>query len=91
MTPAHKVAEDTPFIQTLLRCYQDYTRKTGRCVAIGGGTYVHSIPGGVAFGAGDEDFESHLHSANERAKVSALMTAAKIYAAVIAEVCGEQS
>lgn len=91
MSPAHKVEEASPFVQTLLRCYESYTGKKGRCVAIGGGTYVHNIPGGVAFGAGDFDFDSHLHGANERVRISALMTAAKIYALVIAEVCGEES
>ena len=61
------------------------------CVAIGGGTYVHNIPGGVAFGAGDMEFDSHLHGANERARVSALMQAARIYANVIVELCGEDA
>ena len=87
MHPAHQVAEESPFVQTLLRCYEDCTGKPGYCVAIGGGTYVHDIPGGVAFGMGDFDFDSRLHSANERARVSALLMAAKIYANVIAEVC----
>lgn len=91
VTPPHKVAQDSPLIQTLLHCYEVYTGKTGRCVAIGGGTYVHSIPGGVAFGAGDFEFDSRLHSANERARVSALLMAAKIYAAVIAVVCGGET
>lgn len=87
MSPAHEVEEESPFVQTLLRCYEDCTGRPGRCVAIGGGTYVHDIPGGVAFGMGDFDFDSRLHSANERARVSALLTAAKIYANVIAAVC----
>lgn len=88
MHPAHQVEEESPFVQTLLRCYEECTGKPGRCVAMGGGTYVHDIPGGVAFGMGDFDFDSRLHGANERARVSALLTAAKIYANVIAAVCG---
>ena len=52
---------------------------------------VHGIPGGVAFGAGDMEFDSHLHGANERARVSALMQAARIYANVIVELCGEDA
>ena len=81
---------DSKFVQVLLRCYQEETGKAGKCVAIGGGTYVHNIPGGVAFGAGDAEFDSHLHGANERARVSALMQAARIYANVIVELCGEE-
>lgn len=69
MHPAHQVEEESPFVQTLLRCYEECTGKPGRCVAMGGGTYVHDIPGGVAFGMGDFDFDSRLHGANERARV----------------------
>lgn len=91
MTPGHQVPEESRFVQILLRCYEEETGKEGKCLAIGGGTYVHSIPGGVAFGAGDLNFDSHLHGANERARVSALMQAARIYANVIVELCGEES
>ena len=90
MKPGHQVPADSKFVQVLLRCYQEETGKAGKCVAIGGGTYVHNIPGGVAFGAGDAEFDSHLHGANERARVSALMQAARIYANVIVELCGEE-
>lgn len=83
--PAHHVDGNSPFIQTLLRCYEAFSGKKGFCEYTGGGTYVHGIPGGVAFGAGDHDFESNLHSANERAKLSQLLLTAEIYAAVIAE------
>ena len=84
----HQVPEESPFVETLLRCYEECTGKPGRCVSMGGGTYVHDIPGGVAFGAGDFDFDSRLHSANERVRVSALLETAKIYANVIVELCG---
>lgn len=90
MKPGHQVPADSKFVQVLLRCYEEETGKAGKCVAIGGGTYVHNIPGGVAFGAGDAEFDSHLHGANERARVSALMQAARIYANVIVELCGEE-
>ena len=87
--PAHYVDENTPFIRTLIETYEEFSGRKGYCEAIGGGTYVHHIPGGVAFGAGEHDFDSRLHSANERARISQLLMTAEIYAAVIARICGE--
>ena len=83
----HMVEEDSDFIRTLLDCYEHFSGKPGYCEAIGGGTYVHDIPGGVAFGAEDPDFDNRIHGANERAKLSQLLMSAKIYAAVIARLC----
>ncbi len=88
MRGVHHTPAESPFIQTLLRCYETYSGKPGFCVAIGGGTYVHEIPGGVAFGAGNLDFDSRLHAANERARISSMLMAAKIYAQAIVELCG---
>jgi succinyl-diaminopimelate desuccinylase len=88
MAAAHHVPADSPFIQTLLTCYETYSGKKGYCEAIGGGTYVHEIPGGVAFGAGNSDFASNLHAANERASIRNMLMAAKIYAQAIVELCG---
>jgi succinyl-diaminopimelate desuccinylase len=89
MHAPHHTPAESPFIQTLLKCYENYSGKEGFCQAIGGGTYVHEIPGGVAFGAGDLEFDSRLHAANERAKISNMMMAVKIYAQAIIELCGE--
>ncbi len=86
--PAHVVDGDSPFVKTLLDTYEEFSGRKGYCEAIGGGTYVHHIPGGVAYGAGEHDFPSNLHSANERAKISQLLLTAEIYAAVIARICG---
>ena len=85
---AHAVDADSPFIQTLLETYEEFSGRKGYCEAIGGGTYVHGIPGGVAFGAGEHDFDSRLHGANERASIRQLLLTAEIYAAVIARICG---
>lgn len=86
--PGHWVDENSPFIQILLETYEEFSGRKGYCEAIGGGTYVHHIPGGVAYGAGEHDFDSRLHGANERARISQLLLTAEIYAAVIARVCG---
>lgn len=87
MIQAHVVDADSDFIRTLLDCYEHFSGKEGFCEAIGGGTYVHEIPGGVVFGAGDAGFDSRLHGANERARISQLLMTGKIYAAVIARLC----
>ena len=48
MKPPHHVDGDSEFIRTLLRTYEEYTGRTGECIAIGGGTYVHELKNGVA-------------------------------------------
>ena len=83
----HAVEENSDFIRTLLESYQTYTGRPGHCLAIGGGTYVHEIPGGVAFGPAEPDFDNNCHGANERAKLSGLLLCAEIYADVIARLC----
>lgn len=88
MIPIHKVSADSELVKTLLRCYEIYTGVTGaKPMAIGGGTYVHDIPGGVAFGCEFPDFDPKMHSANEQALVDNLMTSAKIFTQAIAELC----
>lgn len=87
MSPAHYVDGGSAFIRTLLDTYEEFSGRKGFCEFTGGGTYVHEIPGGVAFGAGEHDFESNLHSANERASLHQLMLTAEIYAAIIARLC----
>ena len=88
MAPVHNTPADSDFVRTLLRCYENYTGLKGECLAIGGGTYVHNIPGGVAFGCSFPGFNTFLHGPDERARISDLMASAKIFAQVIVEVCG---
>lgn len=85
--PPHHVPAEDPFIQVLAKCYEMYSGRKSHCVAIGGGTYVHGIPGGVAFGASMPGFVSNLHGPDERANMKDLLTAAKIYTQVILELC----
>jgi succinyl-diaminopimelate desuccinylase len=91
MGPAHVVPADDPFVQTLLDCYTAHTGREGKCLAIGGGTYVHDIPGGVAFGPLELEFDSRMHGANERVELESLITCAKIYADVIVRCCSSFS
>lgn len=89
MTAAHRVPADSPFVRTLLRCYEAYTgEKDAKPIAIGGGTYVHDIPGGVAFGCEMPDFDPRMHGADERIRVADLVLSGKIFAQAIADLCG---
>jgi succinyl-diaminopimelate desuccinylase len=87
LEPPHHVSADSPFVSILAKCYEQYSGRKSACVAIGGGTYVHDIPGGVAFGASMPGFVSNLHGPDERACVADLLTAAKIYTQVILDLC----
>lgn len=87
LRPPHHTPADSPFIRSMLQRYSEFTGRKGECLSMGGGTYVHDIPGGVAFGAAMPEFESNLHGANERMKIADMLTAIKIFAAVICDLC----
>ena len=55
--------------------------------AIGGGTYVHNLKNGVAFGAALPETENHMHGPDEFAVVDELTMSAKIFAQVIVYLC----
>lgn len=88
MTPPHHVDGDSPFIRTLLKAYEDYTGQKGECQSTGGGTYVHDLKNGVAFGASMPGTDNKMHGADEFAVVEHLVVSAKIFAQVIVELCG---
>lgn len=85
--PPHVVDADCPFIKTLLASYEAVTGEPGRTTYMGGGTYVHSLKRGVAFGAVGEFTDTHMHGANEFMLIEELKTAANIFALSIAELC----
>jgi succinyl-diaminopimelate desuccinylase len=62
MAAPHHTPAESPFVKTLLEIYEEYTGRKGECLSTGGGTYVHDIPGGVAFGSSMPGFVSNLHS-----------------------------
>ena len=88
MTQAHYVPEDSPFVQTLLDSYELYFNKKGKAISTGGGTYVHELKRGVAFGCMTEDVDNHMHGDDEFMVIERLLTSAKIFADVIVKVCG---
>ena len=74
-------------MQTLLRVYENVTGDKGRCIAIGGGTYVHEIEGGVAFGAEFPNEDGHMHCPDEFITTENLLKNAEIMAEAMAELC----
>lgn len=84
---AHHVDENSEFIQTLLKCYEKYSGKKGECLAIGGGTYVHNLKNGVAFGCTMPGTNNNMHGDDESAVVEELILSAKIFTQAIIELC----
>lgn len=87
-TNPHYTDENSPFVQSLLRVYERVTGDKGRCISIGGGTYVHGIDGGVAFGAEFPNEDGRMHSPDEFITTENLVKNAEIMAAAIVEICG---
>jgi len=85
--PAHAVDGNSDFIKTLLNAYETYTGRKGYCEAIGGGTYVHDIEGGVAFGCALPGTDNRMHGADEFAVIDELMLSAKMFTDVILQLC----
>ena len=84
---AHIVPADSPFVSTLLGSYEKITGKKGKPIAIGGGTYVHDIENGVAFGCAEEEFDNHMHGADEFMCLDTLFESVRIFADAITELC----
>ncbi|MBR0140955.1 MAG: Sapep family Mn(2+)-dependent dipeptidase [Ruminococcus sp.] len=83
----HITDENSPFVQTLLNVYERVTGEKGYCIAIGGGTYVHEIEGGVAFGAEFPNQDGNMHGADEFITLENLLKNAEIMAEAIIEIC----
>ena len=84
---SHYVPEDSPLVQALLKSYESGMGKPGHCIAIGGGTYVHSVPNGVAFGCAVEGVDNHMHGPDEFAEIDVLLKSSRIFADAILRLC----
>ncbi|MBR2955011.1 MAG: Sapep family Mn(2+)-dependent dipeptidase [Ruminococcus sp.] len=84
----HYTDENSDFVQSLIRVYEGVTGKKGGCITIGGGTYVHDIEGGVAFGAEYEGGSGNMHGADEFITEESLLLNAEIMAEAIKAICG---
>ena len=87
LNPPHHVAGDSPFVKELLSVYEEYTGQKGECIAIGGGTYVHHLDNGVAFGCAMPGTDNRMHGADEFAVIDELIVSAKMFAQIIVDLC----
>lgn len=87
MRPPHHVPADSPLVQALLRIYEQYTGQKGEPLAIGGGTYVHELENGVAFGCVMPGTDTNMHGADEFAVVEELLLSAEMFAQAILDLC----
>ena len=87
MFAPHHTPADSLLCRTLLRTYEEYTGQKGECMAIGGGTYVHHIEGGVAFGCAMPGTDNRMHGADEFAVIEELMVSAKMFTEIILQLC----
>lgn len=81
----HCVDENSDFVKTLLNVYNRETGLEPYAKAIGGGTYVHDIEGGVAFGAEFPDDENNMHGNDESMSLDSLKLNTRIIANAIYE------
>ena len=87
ISEAHIVDPKCDFVQTLLSAYTDVTGFKPFCRTIGGGTYVHNIENGVAFGMEFPGDNNNMHAANEFVKANDLKLSTKVYAEAILQLC----
>ena len=83
VSKSHRTPPDSPLVQSLLRIYKEYTGNVPECLSIGGQTYVHGIPGGVAFGCALPGIDNRVHGANEFIGAEQLIVSAKMFAQAI--------
>lgn len=83
----HKVDADTEFVETLLSVYREATGFLGAPIAVGGGTYVHEIDGGVAFGAEFPGEKNNMHGAGECFSTLSFRKNTLIFAEAISRLC----
>lgn len=83
----HYVSPDTPLVKALLAHYEDWFGEKGECIAIGGGTYVHNIPGGVAFGCAKQSVDNKMHGPDEFAEIDQLLVSGMLFTTAIADLC----
>ncbi len=87
MYAPHYVPEDSELVQELLKTYEEYTGTKGECIAIGGGTYVHHLEGGVSFGAAFPGTNNNMHAPDEYAVKEHLYKTIQMYAQVVYDLC----
>ncbi|MCD7817784.1 MAG: peptidase dimerization domain-containing protein, partial [Lachnospiraceae bacterium] len=91
MTKPHCVPGDSDFVKILLESYERYTGIKGEPLSTGGGTYVHNLERGVAFGCMTPEVDNHMHGDDEFMVIDTLLMSAKIFANAMIRICNELS
>ena len=89
MSKPHCVPGDSAFVKTLLGSYERYTGIKGEPLSTGGGTYVHYLDRGVAFGCMTPDVDNHMHGDDEFMVIDTLLMSAKIFADAMIKICND--
>ncbi|MBO4327359.1 MAG: Sapep family Mn(2+)-dependent dipeptidase [Clostridia bacterium] len=89
LNPCHYVPENSEFVQKLLNAYKKVTGDAdAKPFAIGGGTYVHNIDNGVAFGCAMPGVDNRMHGPDEFMMLDVLLKSIEIFAEAIISICG---
>ena len=88
MVPGHFVSSESELVQKLLESYELYFGKKGTPLSTGGGTYVHELERGVAFGCADPEVDNRMHGDDEFMEIPMLVKSTKIMADAILRLCG---
>ena len=86
-TEPHYTSPECFLAKTLLDVYEEETGKKGECLSIGGGTYVHGISGGVAFGVEHPGTDYRIHGADEFVPISEFYDNTVMFAKAIEKLC----
>ncbi|MFP4020353.1 MAG: dipeptidase PepV [Halanaerobium sp.] len=82
------IPKDDPFIQKLMKAYQEFTGDDSEPIAIGGGTYARKVKKGVAFGPLFPGQSELAHQKDEFIRIDDLVKSAAIYAKAIIDIGG---
>lgn len=89
MTRPHCVPGDSRFVQILLDSFERWSGIRGEALSTGGGTYVHELERGVAFGCVMPGTDTHMHGDDEFMEIDTLLMSAKIFADAVIRICTE--
>ncbi len=89
MIRPHCVPGDSDFVKILLDSYEHYSGCRGEALSTGGGTYVHELERGVAFGCMMPGVDNHMHGDDEFIEIDTLIMSAKIFADAVIRICNE--
>ena len=79
----------SPLVSTLMKAYKKGAHKLfAKPLAIGGGTYVHNLERGVAFGCAVPEVDNCMHGDDEFMEIPMLLKSTKIFADAILRLCG---